>query len=94
MADFNWNWPKNIDRDVIQRALTLDFIKEGRNLVLIGINGLGKTMIAKNIAHAAVLAGYSVLFRSTSELLDDLQCVKMGRGRRRVTRYGGRGGVS
>ncbi len=74
MADFDWNWPKKIDRDTIQRALTLDFIKESRNLILVGANGLGKTMIAKNIAHTAVLAGYSVLFRSASELLDDLQC--------------------
>jgi DNA replication protein DnaC len=87
MADFNWNWPKKIDRDVIQRALTLDFIKEGRNLILIGTNGLGKTMIAKNIAYAAVLAGYSVLFRSASELLDDLQCDSPMLQRRKLKRY-------
>ena len=74
MADFEWNWPKKIEREVIERALTLDFIKEGRNLVMIGQNGLGKTMIAKNICHAAVLAGYSVLFRTASALIEDLQC--------------------
>ena len=68
MADFDWNWPKKIERDVIERALTLDFIKEARNLILIGQNGLGKTMIAKNICHAAVLAGYSVMFRTASAL--------------------------
>ena len=43
-----------------------------RNLVLVGRNGLGKTMIAQNLCHAAVLAGYSVLFRSASALLEDL----------------------
>jgi len=48
MADFDWSWPKKIERDVIERALTLDFIKEGRNLVMIGQNGLGKSMIAKS----------------------------------------------
>ena len=46
MADFNWSWPTKIERDVIERALTLDFLPEGRNLVLVGRNGLGKTMIA------------------------------------------------
>ncbi len=66
MADFEWNWPTKIERDVIERALTLDFLPEARNLVLIGRNGLGKTMIAQNICHAAVLAGYSVLFRSAA----------------------------
>ena len=73
MADFEWTWPSQIERDVIERALTLDFLPEGRNLVLVGRNGLGKTMIAKNICHAAVLAGSSVLFRAAPALLEELQ---------------------
>ena len=72
LADFEWNWPTKIERDVIERALTLDFLPEARNLVLVGRNGLGKTMIAQNICHAAVLAGYSVLFRSAAALLEEL----------------------
>jgi DNA replication protein DnaC len=73
MADFEWNWPSKIERDVIERALSLDFLAEARNLVLVGRNGLGKTMIAQNICHAAVLAGHSVLFRPAPALLEDLQ---------------------
>jgi len=72
MADFDWSWPKKIERDVIERVLTLDFLPEARNLVLVGTNGLGKTMIAQNICHAAVLAGHSVLFRSAASLLEEL----------------------
>jgi DNA replication protein DnaC len=72
MADFEWSWPTKIERDVIERALTLDFLPEARNLVLVGRNGLGKTMIAQNICHAAVPAGYSVLFRSAAALLEEL----------------------
>src|SRR5437764_12407496 len=72
MADFEWNWPAKVEREVIERALTLDFLPENRNLVLVGANGLGKTMIAQNICHAAVLAGHSVLFRTASKLLTDL----------------------
>jgi len=72
MADFEWSWPTRIERDVIERALTLDFLPEARNLVLVGANGLGKTMIAQNICHAAVLAGHSVLFRTASKLLTEL----------------------
>jgi len=58
---------------VIERALTLDFLAEARNLILVGRNGLGKTMIAQNICHAAVLAGRSVLFRSAAAILEELQ---------------------
>ena len=57
MADFEWDWPAKIERDVIERALTLDFLPENRNLVLVGRNGLGKTMIAQNLCYAAVMAG-------------------------------------
>jgi DNA replication protein DnaC len=72
MADFDWAWPSRIDRDIVESALTLDFLRETRNLVLVGPNGLGKTMIAQNICHAAVLAGSSVLFRSAPALLEEL----------------------
>ena len=85
MADFEWSWPTKIERDVIDRALTLDFLPEARNLILVGRNGLGKTMIAQNICHAAVLAGHSVLFRSAAALLDELQR-QSPEGRRRKLR--------
>jgi DNA replication protein DnaC len=85
MADFDWSWPSKIERDVIERALSLDFLGEARNLVLVGRNGLGKTMIAQNIAHSAVLAGHSVLFRSAAALLEDLYR-QTPEGRRRKLR--------
>ena len=86
MADFEWGWPAKIDREVIERALTLDFLPENRNLILVGRNGVGKTMIAQNICHAAVLGGYSVVFRSAAALLEDLH--RQGPdGRRRKLRW-------
>src|SRR5580700_1654769 len=85
MADFEWNWPTKIERDIVERALTLDFHNEARNLVLVGRNGLGKTMIAQNICHAAVLAGHSVFFRSAPALLEELHR-QTPEGRRRKLR--------
>ncbi len=88
IADFDWNWPKKIERDVIERALTLDFVEEHRNLVLLGANGVGKTMIAKNLAYQAALAGHSVLFVTAAELLDDLRAeVAQTTFRRKLTKY-------
>lgn len=92
MVDFDWNWPVSIDRDVIERALTLDFLPEARNLILVGRNGLGKTMMAQNICHAAVLAGHSVLFRSAAALLEDLHRQTF-EGRRRKLRWYGNVGL-
>lgn len=88
VADFDWNWPKKIERDVIERALTLDFVEEHRNLVLLGANGVGKTMLAKNLAYQAALAGHSVLFVTAAELLDDLRTeVAQTTFRRKLTKY-------
>ena len=87
IADFDWNWPKKIERDLIERALSLEFIREGRNLALIGSNGLGKTMLARNIAHQAVLAGFSVLCISAAELIEDLRSCSPETLRRRLARY-------
>jgi DNA replication protein DnaC len=88
IADFDWSWPKKIERDVIERALSLDFLADGRNFVLLGANGLGKTMIAKNLAYQAAVAGYSVLFVTAAELLDDLRTeVAQSTFRRKLTRY-------
>ena len=87
ISDFDWNWPKKIDRPLIERALTLEFLKDGRNLVLLGPNGVGKTMLSKNIAEQAIVAGYSVLFRTAAELLDDVQCDSPERRRRRIAAY-------
>jgi DNA replication protein DnaC len=87
MADFEGTWPKKIDRPLIERALTLDFLTRGRNLILCGTTGLGKTMIAKNIAHAAVLAGHSALFRTAGDLLADLDGDSPGLRRRKFRFY-------
>jgi DNA replication protein DnaC len=87
IADFDWQWPTKIDRELIERTLTLEFIPEARNLILLGSNGLGKTMISKNIAQAALLAGYSVLFRTASELLADLECDSPQLRRRKLAFY-------
>lgn len=85
MADFEWDWPTKIERDIVERAFSLDFLAEARNLVLVGRNGLGKTMIAQNLCHAAVQAGYSVLFRPAPALLEELHR-QSPEGRRRTFR--------
>jgi hypothetical protein len=56
MADFDRNRSRKIDRDVVERAFTPDFIKEARNLIMIGQNGLVKSMITKKYLPAAILA--------------------------------------
>ena len=69
ISEFDWAWPKKIDRDKLESALKGEFVKSNRNLILAGAQGLGKTMIAKNIGHNAAINGYSTLFTSTSDMI-------------------------
>ena len=87
MSDFDWSWPKQIDRSLVESLLSLDFLGAARNVVLVAPGGLGKTMIAQNLAHRAVLAGQSVLFLSTAQLLLDLGGQESARALERRLRY-------
>jgi len=94
MADFEWNWPKRIDRDAVESALRLEFLAEAKNVVLVAPQGLGKTMIAQNIAHEAVQAGHSVLFTTAAQLLLDLGSQESSRSLdRRLHHYCNRTGL-
>jgi len=72
LADFDWTWPKKLDRAHVDELLKLKFLDEGANVVLIGPNGVGKTMLAKNLAHRALLAGHSAHFTTASAMLNAL----------------------
>ena len=72
LADFDWHWPKQCDRSAIEALMALDFIKEGVNVVLRGPNGVGKSMLARNVAHQALVQGHTVRFTTAGELLGDL----------------------
>ncbi|HEY6399538.1 MAG TPA: IS21-like element helper ATPase IstB [Solirubrobacteraceae bacterium] len=87
MADFDWSWPTAIDRPLVDSLLSLDFLQGARNVVLVAPGGLGKTMIAKNIAHRDVLAGRSVLFLSAAQMLLDLGAQESSRALERRLHY-------
>ena len=88
LADFDWHWPTQCDRSAIEELMGLRFILDAANVVLLGPNGVGKTMIARNIAHQAVLAGHSVLFAGAGQMLSDLAAQDGDRAlRRRLALY-------
>ena len=79
MADFEWAWPKQIHRPSVERVLTLEFVTKRENTILVAAQGLGKTMLAKNLAHEAVLGGHSARFITASDLILDLTAQETAR---------------
>jgi DNA replication protein DnaC len=72
MSDFDWSWPDKIDRAQVEDLFRLDWVASATNLVLVGANGVGKSMIAYNLAHQAIHAGHTVKVLTASEMLNSL----------------------
>ncbi len=52
--------------------MTLQFLQSASNAILVGPSGVGKTTIAQNIAHQAVLQGHTAMFTTAGKLLGEL----------------------
>ncbi len=88
LADFDWAWPEQCDQRAIAELMTLDFLHSATNAILVGTSGLGKTMIAQNLAHQAVLQGHTVLFTTAGQLLGELAALDSDSALRyRLRRY-------
>ena len=88
LADFDWAWPTQCDRAVVEELMTLAFLKDASNVVLVGPNGVGKTMCACNLGYQAVLAGRTALFITAAQLLGELAALDSDSHlRRRLKHY-------
>ncbi len=72
MDTYDFGFPESIDRDLVERAFTLDFIKEKSNCVLVGPSGVGKTHLANAVGQLACLRGHRVRFIVAADLVNDL----------------------
>ena len=72
LADFDWQWPQRIERTLVEELFTLAFLDDATNVVLLGPNGVGKSMLAKNLTHHAVVHGRTARFTMASDMLHDL----------------------
>ena len=72
LEQFNWTWPKKINRAHVQNLFRLSFLKEKANVIFMGGAGLGKTHLATALAHAGCLAGQTVLFTTAIDIVNNL----------------------
>jgi DNA replication protein DnaC len=72
LEQFDWNWPKKINRAQVQNLFRLAFLPEHGNVILMGGVGLGKTHLGIALGHAACLAGHTVLFTTAVDIINTL----------------------
>ena len=70
--DFNFTYQSSLRLHMLGSALSVDFVTEGRSLILAGKPGRGKTHLAIAIAYRAIQNGFDAFFTTAAALIDDL----------------------
>jgi len=70
--DFNFSLQSVLRPQLLGSYLSPEFVTEGRNLILLGKTGRGKTHLAIAIAYRAIQHGATAFFTTAAHLIDDL----------------------
>lgn len=76
LDEFDWNWPKKINRLAVQDLFRLSFVQHKANVIFLGGVGLGKTHLSTALAYQACLKGHSVLFASAMDIINTLSAAQ------------------
>ena len=88
LDNFDFSVRSQLEPRIVKELLNCRFVEENRNIICVGKPGLGKTRIAKALAHAACLKGYSTLFITVIEMLEELHAsLADGSFKRTLGRY-------
>src|ERR1700689_5723309 len=68
LADFDFSAQPSVDKKLIDELGTLRFVEDATNVLLIGPPGVGKTMLAVGLGHAAVAAGMRTYYTTAADL--------------------------
>jgi len=73
LEDFDWSFNPAIKRQPIYELASGQFIRQHRDVLLVGPPGLGKSHLVQAIGYHAIKAGFQVLYRSIFDLVRELQ---------------------
>jgi len=69
---FNFGFQPKLDKDLVMELATLRFVAQGRNVLLAGMSGTGKSHIALALALLACAANRRVLYTTSADMLTQL----------------------
>ena len=72
MQDFDWSYNPRLPKREIMELLSVKFVQNADDALLIGHPGTGKSHVAKAVAHAAIQSGYQVAYREAQRFFDDI----------------------
>lgn len=72
LEDFDFAFNPKIDRKLVYDLAAGNFIEQGRDVLMVGPPGVGKSHLAQGIGYALIKSGRSVLYRSIFDVVADL----------------------
>jgi DNA replication protein DnaC len=76
IEQLDYSGDRGLDKNLVHRLSTCDFIKKGEDLFITGSTGTGKSFLASALGQQACLLGYKVLYSNTAKLMSHLKMAK------------------
>jgi DNA replication protein DnaC len=73
IEDLDFRTSRGLDRSLLLRLASCEWIREGQSVLIIGATGSGKSFLACALAHQACRHGLSARYHRLSRLLDELR---------------------
>ncbi len=70
--DFEFHSSRKKQKNLILNLIDLEFVRQKKDIILIGNPGVGKSLLAKCLAYTATQAGIKTLFTSAMDMLNQL----------------------
>jgi DNA replication protein DnaC len=88
VEDFDFSLQSSLRLKLLGSYLGPELVSEGRNAILLGKSGRGKTHLAVAIAYRAIQNGFTALFRTAAALIEELSvATSKGKLREALTAY-------
>jgi DNA replication protein DnaC len=71
LEDFDWQFNTSVKRKQVYDLATCKFIREKRDVLLLGPPGTGKSHLAQAIGYQAIKVGHTTLYRSIFDVVRD-----------------------
>lgn len=77
IRDVDYSHPRNLDRNLFERLVSLDFIRRNENIIITGPTGCGKSYLAQALGMHACQMTYKTLYFNTARLMDQVKLSKL-----------------
>ncbi|MFZ1200660.1 MAG: ATP-binding protein [Desulfobacterales bacterium] len=88
LDQFNWSWPKKLNRLQVKNLFRLQFVADKSNVIFLGGVGLGKSHLAAALAYQASFEGHTVFFSTVIDVINILAAAQSaGRMKQELKKY-------